>query len=122
MAFYFDDLLSAGDAEQALRYKFAPVDIRPGTARTDHTASSSSKSSQTPLRSGRARNKLVKYNARYSTPVVCAVWPCKAQPVIEPHYRFRSQSQVQIQYQHQLQYQYQAQHQQGRKGHSFLNL
>ncbi|KAL1633852.1 hypothetical protein SLS56_002732 [Neofusicoccum ribis] len=103
MAFYFDDLLSAGDAEQALRYKFSHVDIRPGSARSDYTTGSS-KNSTTPLRKESARNKLIKYNARYSTPLACAAWPCKASrlSVVEPRYHY--------------QYQYH------RQGYSYLDL
>ncbi|EKG16639.1 hypothetical protein MPH_06093 [Macrophomina phaseolina MS6] len=101
MAFYFDDLLTAGDAEQALRYKFSPVDLRPGSARSFY---SSSKNSNTPLYSAGSRSKLVKYNARYSTPVVCASWPCKAPRVYEPHRQYR------------YSYQY------NRQGYSYLDL
>ncbi|KAF4307896.1 hypothetical protein SLS57_004675 [Botryosphaeria dothidea] len=86
MAFYFDDLLTAGDAEQALRYKFSHVDIRPGSASSWY---SSSKSSTAPLCASNSRSKLVKHNARYSTPVACASWPCKAPRVYEPHYKYR---------------------------------
>ncbi|KAL0262613.1 hypothetical protein SLS55_001583 [Diplodia seriata] len=106
MAFYFDDLLTAGDAEQALRYKFSPVDIRPNSATSESTASSSSKNSTAPcLRSSSNRQKLVKNSARYSTPIACATWPCKT-PRVEEMRRSQFQSQY---YAH-------------RMGYSYLNL
>lgn len=84
MAFYFDDFLTAGDAEQAVRYKFSHVDVRPGSAASESSAGSSSKNSTTNLiRENNSRTKLVKNTARYATPVACATWPCKAPRVEE---------------------------------------